>query len=290
MEYVLQNQSLIVKIKDKGAELFSVVHKQNQLEYMWSGDPLFWGKTSPVLFPIVGALRDNAYLYKDKKYTLSRHGFARDHSFGTENQEEDKITFLLISNESTLQHYPFPFELRIIYSITAYTLSVTYEVKNTGNDVMFFSLGAHPAFKVPIVNGSAYTDYYLEFNRTENSPRWPISNDGLIKTEPEFLLTNTNKLPLDKKLFENDALVLKHLKSDAISLKSTKHNHGLEFTFEGFPFFGIWAAKNADFVCLEPWCGIADAVDHDQQLHHKEGIESLRAGRTWSRAWHIKVF
>jgi galactose mutarotase-like enzyme len=290
MEYTLQNQSLQIKVKDKGAELFSVIHKQNNLEYMWSGDPAFWGKTSPVLFPIVGALKDNTYLYKDKEYSLSRHGFARDHVFSVENQQEEKITFLLAGKASFLEFYPFPFELRIIYSITEYTLHVTYEVKNTGNEIMFFSIGAHPAFKVPLVNGSAYADHYLEFSQPENSPRWPISSEGLINKDPEPFLQNVNKLTLNKKLFEDDAIVLKNLQSKSVSLKSDLHKHGLEFSFEGFPFLGIWAAKNADFVCIEPWCGIADSVDHNQQLDVKEGIESISEGNTWSRTWRTKFF
>jgi len=290
MEYSIYNNHLNIKVKAKGAELFSVVHQHNNLEYMWGGDPEFWGKTSPVLFPIVGALKDNTYLFNNQKYSLSRHGFARDVTFQVENHREDSMVFLLTSTASSLQHYPFPFELRIHYSITNHTLHVTYEVKNTGDDQMYFSLGAHPAFKVPLVSGSAYTDHYLEFSKTEICSRWPISNEGLINKDPEPLLQNTNKISLNKNLFDNDAIVLKNLQSRKVSLKCSTHHHGLEFSFEGFPFLGIWAAKNADFVCIEPWCGIADSVDHNQQLTAKEGIERISSGETWSRTWHVKFF
>ena len=290
MDHIIQNDSLTVKIKSKGAELFSVVHHDTKMEYMWSGDPAFWGKTSPILFPIVGALKENAYLYKDKKYSLSRHGFARDLVFELDKQTPDSVTLLLASTTETLQHYPFPFELRMTYSITDSTLQVTYDVKNTGLDTMFFSLGAHPAFKVPLTRDSAYNDHYLEFSQAENAPRWPISKDGLIKKETEALLQNTSKLALTKALFENDALVLKHLQSTQVSLKSGAHEHGVEFDFEGFPYLGIWAAKNADFVCIEPWCGIADSVDHNQQWIEKEGIEQVKAGDAWSRTWRSRFF
>jgi galactose mutarotase-like enzyme len=155
---------------------------------------------------------------------------------------------------------------------------------------MLFSLGAHPAFKVPLIEGTSYTDYTLEFNSTESAPAWKISPEGLITGETVPTLQNTSRLALRKELFYGDALVFKNLKSDSISIKSTKHNHGLDFAFAGFPFFGIWAAKNADFVCLEPWCGIADSVDHDQNLSNKEGIQHLTSGKSWTRNWSIKCY
>jgi galactose mutarotase-like enzyme len=290
MDYTIHNEKLTVKIKSKGAELFSVFHHDHKLEYMWSGDPAFWGKTSPVLFPIVGSLKSNTYYVNDKTYSLTRHGFARDAEFLVELQQTDRITFLLISNSESLQNFPFAFELRITYTVSGSALHVNYEVRNPGKDNMLFSLGAHPAFKVPLTSGSGYEDHYLEFSETENAPRWPISKDGLIEKAPQPLLLNSNTLPLSKKLFENDALVLKNLRSRKVLLKATSHPHGLEFGFEGFPFLGIWAAKHADFVCIEPWCGIADSVDHDQQLKGKEGIEKLVAGEAWSRTWHARFF
>jgi len=290
MEYTIQNEILAVSIKQKGAELFSVIHKQNNLEYMWSGDPAFWGKTSPVLFPIVGALRQNTYLFHAIRYSLNRHGFARDVDFEVEKRAKDSIIFLLRSSAESIQRYPFLFELRMTYTLEDNILHLTYDVKNMGNDNMYFSLGAHPAFKVPLVNGSSYGDHYLEFNKTENAPRWPISSEGLIEKEAVPLLQDTNTLPLTKSLFENDALVLKALKSNIVSLRSHRHGHGLEFDFTGFPFLGIWAAKEADFVCIEPWCGIADSVGHDQQLTSKEGIEHLESGERWSRCWSATFF
>lgn len=290
MDYTIKNKFISAGIHAKGAELFRVNHHQHNLEYMWSGDPAFWGKTSPVLFPIVGALKENIYIYKDRRYTLSRHGFARDMVFTVGDKHDDKISFLLTNTENTLSDFPFPFELRIMYTLHDAALHVTYEVTNIGEDVLYFSLGAHPAFKVPLVDGTRYEDHYLEFSHIENAPRWPINNEGLINTVPEPLLQNTNKLSLSKNLFENDALVLKNIQSRRVSLKSTTHEHGIDFFFEGFPFLGIWAAKHADFVCIEPWCGVADSVDHQQQLTMKEGIENILPGEVWMRTWRVKFF
>lgn len=290
MNYLLENNYLTVSIKAKGAELSSIINKQNQLEYLWGADPKFWAKSSPVLFPIVGTLKDNTYNYKNKSYSLSRHGFARDENFQVVQQAPERITFQLTSSTSSLVKYPFHFELRISYQLNEHELQTTYEVKNTSRDVMYFSLGAHPAFKAPLLAALQYEDYYLQFSDTETAHRWPITHEGLIDSQPEPLLNNVNRLPLTRALFARDAVVLKQLKSKRISLKSDKNSHGLDFDFDGFPFLGIWAQPGADFVCIEPWCGIADSVNHNQQLITKEGIENLAADASWSRSWSVKVY
>ena len=290
MSVVLENHVLKVSIHEKGAELFSVFNKKTKLEYMWSGDPAYWGKTSPVLFPIVGALKNDTYLFKGKSYKLPRHGFARDQVFEVESKHIDQVIFKIESNLDTLAKLPFSFSLRIIYQIKDASLTVSYEVVNEGTGSMYFSLGAHPAFKVPLVEATSYNDYFLEFNSTESAEAWAISPAGLITQDATPVLSNVSRLSLKKELFYQDALVFKNLKSDSISIKSAKHHHGLDFAFAGFPFFGIWAAKNADFVCLEPWCGIADSTTHDQELVNKEGVQHLAAGKIWSRNWSIKTY
>ncbi len=290
MNVTLENDHLKVRINEKGAELNSIISKDTGLEYMWSGDPAFWGKTSPVLFPIVGALKKDSYSYQNKLYNLSRHGFARDSMFQIVAQEEDSVIFSLSSTLASREKYPFDFELQIGYQLITDNLQVNYMVENTGPDVLYFSIGAHPAFKVPLVKGTAYEDQYLEFNEVENSGRWPIVGEGLIKKEPIPFLQHTSILKLTRALFNEDALVFKDLKSDKISIKSKAHAHGLHFHFGGFPYLGIWAAKNADFVCIEPWCGIADSVLHDQALVSKEGIVKISKDESWTRSWKVQVY
>jgi galactose mutarotase-like enzyme len=290
MNIKLENNDLVVKVRSKGSELFSIVSKGTGLEYMWSGDPAFWGKTSPVLFPIVGTLKDDKYFIDGNSHTLTRHGFARDAEFDGRQLSSDSAQFTLNSNEGSLKKYPFDFSLTITYSILANFLAVNYSVENKSKGDMFFSLGAHPAFKVPLVNGTLYEDHYLEFNKEETAPRWPISDKGLIKDEPVPFLDRTVRINLNKELFYNDAIVLKHLNSDVISLKATTHSHGLDFHFDGFPFLGLWAARNADFVCIEPWCGIADSVSHNQDFTKKEGIEKIKPETTSSREWRVRLF
>jgi galactose mutarotase-like enzyme len=286
----LENDFLIVKIKPKGAELNSVFNKLTKLEYMWSGDPKVWGKTSPVLFPIVGQLKDNTYLYKGNSWSLPRHGFARDMEFAIDEEIKSEVTFSLTDSEASLQKYPFQFTLLIKYILHDDTLQVIYTVKNNDAAPMYFSLGAHPAFKVPLIQGTSYNDYYLLFNHEENFMRWPISAEGTIETKPYQMQSDKRRIDLSKDLFAEDALVFKNLKSDVISIRSDKHGHGLDFRFSRFPFMGIWAAPQADFVCIEPWCGIADAVQHNQKLEMKEGINLLNKSELWERTWQVKFY
>ena len=283
--YTIENQELKVDIHPKGAELQSLYHKDYQLEYMWGGDPEFWGKHSPLLFPIVGTLKDNTYYYEGKAYSLPRHGFARDRVFSVETQRADSITFLLQSDDQTRAVYPFEFELRVGYRLVSNKVSTTYQVRNPSPGPMYFSVGGHPAFRVPLVPDTDYTDYYLEFDGVEEELRWPISKDGLIERKPQPLLEDTAVLPLRKELFAKDALVLKHLVSTGVTLRSGRTDRRLRMDFPGFPFLGIWAAPNADFVCIEPWCGIADSVDSDQQWVEKEGINQLEGGGIFHRTW-----
>jgi galactose mutarotase-like enzyme len=285
----LKNQNLTIKINPKGAELTSLFNHENQTEYLWNADPIFWGKSSPILFPIVGSLKENIYRFEGQEYTLPRHGFARDREFIVEKSNENSVTFLLTHDENTLKVYPFKFEFRLIYALENNALNVTYYIKNIGENKMYFSVGGHPAFAVPLAENTGYNDYYLQFNKSETFKRWELTSEGLIKTQPFDFLIDTNRLALTKELFYDDAIVFKNLESTFVILKSDKTNQQLQFDFEGFPYLGIWAAKDADFVCIEPWCGIADSANHNQELTEKEGIIGLDLGGDFERTWQVEV-
>lgn len=289
MNHSIGNERIGITVSTKGAELQSLLDKKSGTEYMWSGDPKFWGKKSPVLFPIVGTLKDNTYFFHHKSYQLHRHGFARDKEFLLKKQTKHSLLFSITSDESTFEVYPFEFEFHIQYVIKEAELSVTYIVKNISTEIIFFSVGGHPAFKVPMFEGDEYTDYKLIFDSKEKTVRWPITEDGLIGTTPTPFLNGCDTIQLNKDLFQNDAIVLKNLKSENVRLISTKSNRGINFNFAAFPYLGIWAAKNADFVCIEPWCGIADNVNTNQTLVNKEGINYLSGDCFWERKWCVTI-
>lgn len=285
----LENDYLKVSLNAKGAELQGLYSKETEIEYLWNADPKYWAKHSPVLFPIVGSLKDDHFKYKGKSYELPRHGFARDHVFNIEKTSSAEAIFTLTQSDETLKVYPFHFELKLIYKLIDRKLNLTYEVINTGNETLLFSIGAHPAFAVPNTPNTNYEDYYLAFNTDEKLTYWKLE-DGLVANETGTIELDGHKLNLKHELFYNDALVFKTMQSSCISLLNNKNDYGLHFHFEDFPFFGIWAAKDAPFICLEPWCGVADGVNHDHQLQRKEGITSLAPGKNWERFWEVECF
>lgn len=285
----IENEHLKASFSAKGAELQSIKGIDSSREYMWRGDSSFWGKFSPVLFPIVGALKHDSYQFENKTYQLPRHGFARDLDFDYHHVNEQEIIFTLKHSDETLKVYPFKFSLSLHYKMHGSSLCCTYEVINPADNNLFFSVGGHPAFAVPLNEQGVYTDYYLQFNKDEELIFYHIV-DNLISDQTATIKLDNGKLHLKNELFYDDALVLKNLKSDRISLLNTKNYNGLNFNFKDFPYFGIWAAKDADFVCLEPWCGVADGVSHNQQLKDKEGIITLAAKGEWRRTWEVTCF
>ena len=286
----IENDWLKAVIKTKGAELHSLIEKQTGTEYMWSGDPAVWAKQSPVLFPIVGTLKNNEVRINGNAYHITRHGFARDMDFVVEHEGGSVAVLLLRDSPQTHDKYPFAFEFRMQYELIEQRLRVTYSVTNTDHQHIFFSVGGHPAFRLPLQEGVEFNDYYLFFNEVEYASRWPISADGLITKTPEEVFRESQKLALSRQLFQKDALVFKHLRSTRVRLQTDKGGPALEMDFSGFPFLGLWSAKGADFICIEPWCGIADNVDASGLIEQKEGIEQLEPGARFERTWSVTLF
>ena len=289
---IIENDHLYVAIHPKGAELQELRNKHTGINHLWSGDPNYWGKFSPILFPIVGTLKDNTYMYNGYEYTLPRHGFARDRTFIAEQLSPVAATFTLKDDAETRINYPFPFKLEVHYQLDDDQLTCRYTVSNTGESDLLFSLGAHPAFAVPMeMEGmsAGYEDHFLVFDRSSQLLRYKL-NHGLISETTAVVELEQGRLPLSSSLFNADALVMKGLPDTEIRIESNMHTHGLSFRWEGFPFFGIWAAPGAHFVCLEPWCGIADSVSHNKELAEKEGVERLPPGDMWTRHWIVKPF
>ena len=286
----ISNETLSVSIATMGAELQNIYNKQTGIEYLWDANPNFWPKRSPVLFPVIGGLKDGSYTHDGRTYHFNRHGFARESEFTVEQQTETSVTLVLETSSETLQLYPFQFKFSITYSLSDDELKNTYLIENKGIVPLLFSVGAHPAFRVPLVEGEDFTDYYLAFNELENTGVYPILGDGLIANSSVPFFNSTKELPLKKELFYKDALIFKELKSTAISILSKKSKHGLTYSYENFPYMGIWNAKDADFVCIEPWCGLGDVETTTGVLAEKEGINKLDVGGNFIRSWTVATF
>lgn len=278
----ISNANLTAQIKHLGAELFSLKNRQNT-DYIWEGNPVFWGKHSPILFPIVGTLKNNSYSYNRQKYQLNRHGFAREMEFKLIEKSEDKAIFSLISSAETIKVYPFEFELQICYSLDKSKLNIDYKVINKNNFLLPFAIGAHPAFAL----SGNFEEYSLEFQQQEIL-KYYLLEDGLIGNNLNEILLDNKQMGLNYTLFENDALVFKTLQSKSITiLKNT--NPILKVNFSDFPNLGIWTLKNAPFLCIEPWFGYSDTLKDYDDFSKKEGIQLLEKNETFNSNYSIEI-
>ncbi len=279
----LSNSILTIAINSKGAELISIQNNLTKREYIWEGNPEYWGKHSPILFPVVGTLKNNAYQLNGQNYTLPRHGFARDCEFEIISQEAHKIIFSLQENTASLAVYPFAFELQVSYALIENELVVGYLIRNKSQSTMPFSIGGHPAFALK----NAFTDYSLLFEKEENLISYPLEND-LISDKTAIVQLQQNELPLRYSLFEKDALVFKSMASKQIQLLENNVPI-LHFKYPDFPHFGIWTKVGAPFICLEPWLGYADTVAANGNLMEKEGITLLEANSEKEISFSVEI-
>ena len=281
MIVTITHKSLTAKINTKGAELISF--SKNDFNYIWKVDENFWNKTSPVLFPIVGSLKNNEYKVNNKSYKLNRHGFARDCEFQLIEQKDSYALFCLKSNETTFKIYPFNFELLINYEIKDNKLIISYKVINHSKTNMPFNIGAHPAFKLQY----STNEYTLEFNALESLITHRLDK-GLFIGTTKKLETNNNTLILKESLFEKDALVFKNINSSSVMLKHLDQNY-LKINFINFHHLGIWKKLDAPFLCLEPWTGYSDKLNSEGDLFKKESIQILKPNTIFECKVEIEV-
>ncbi|HEL6720827.1 TPA: aldose 1-epimerase family protein [Listeria monocytogenes] len=286
----LENEVLLVEMKTAGAELTRIFHKDTGLEYLWNADSKFWGRHSPVLFPTVGRLVEDTYLVDGKPYHLGQHGFARDRDFQVIEQTEKSVRFELDADEDSLAVYPYKFKLSIIYTIEKNTVAVSYEVENTDNKRIYFSIGAHPAFNLPLTDGTTFEDYYLDFGTEENLETLCLEGPYRSGEIKKVVDKTAQYLPLSYDLFKNDALIFEALKQKEMTIKSDKTPHFVKVSFPEFPFVGVWTAKpGTPFLCIEPWYGIADGAGESVELRDKAGIEHLEPEAVFASEYEITV-
>lgn len=286
MEYILQNNYLKAVILEKGAELSSLKNVDN-IEYIWQGDPCFWPRHAPVLFPLVGKVLDNTYTHNDTFYNLSQHGFARNMKFKLFAKSKDSLSFVLVSDTNTKLSYPFDFEFYITYILTDKMLKVQYKLINKGNTEMGFKIGAHPGFNCPVFEDER-SDYFLSFDKHEDAKLLKLTPEGYFTHESENF--KGQKIDISPSAFVNDALVFADLKSKEVSLCSKSKGKILTLNFEGFPFLGIWSLPvEAPFVCIEPWFGHGDFVDDENEFMNKKDIVKLEPNSTFKCSHSITV-
>ena len=275
MNTTLRSNTAEAEISTLGAELVSFRRTDTDTQYMWSGDAAYWTGRSPVLFPIIGAARGGEIRVDGKSYKIGNHGFARRSEFTLAEASDSRAVFRLTCSDTTLASYPFKFNLVLTYTLNGNTLEIGYQVENTDDREIFFQLGTHPAFNCPI-DGGAFSDYELEFAEEETLERLFLNDDGLvIAGKSTTVLQEGRILPLSHEMFLEGALVFRNVNSRRVTLRSSASDKSVAVSFNNFPDLGIWQPKNAPFVCIEPWHGIADGAAFEGELRDKEAVITL---------------
>jgi galactose mutarotase-like enzyme len=283
--YQIENSYFTVQLTSTGAEMKRLFAKPWHRELLWV--PLdekarkVWSRSSPILFPIVGKLKDDTYTLQGKTYQMSQHGFARDLKFKCLACDGYEAEFFLEADQETFKLYPFCFELRVKYVLEDQFLKIFYEVKNVDRQDIYFSIGAHPAFET-----STLADYEIQFEVQES--KYFQINNGFVDWDKSISLDSVVLSPT-KKLFAEDALIFKDLKSKYIDLVNTKRHETIRINGTNTPFLGIWGKESVPFICLEPWYGVSDEALHDQNLETKKGIQKLEMGKTFHFTYSIEL-
>lgn len=279
MRYVLENDVLRVEIDSFGSELKSVQSKETGLEYMWQGEPKFWARTSPVLFPFVGSLKNKEYIHEGKHYPMGQHGFARDMEHTLVSKSDSEIWFELLSNEDTLEKFPFEFKLSIGYQLEANKVKVLWKVENPAENTLYFSIGAHPAFNCPIHGEEKKAGYSMYFGGVNEIHHHGNSDTtGLALKEDIVLSLKDHKAVITEAFFDRCTYMIEDRQCGSVGIVDPSGRRFVTVEFD-MPLFAVWSPekKQAPFICIEPWCGRCDADDFSGELKEREFTNVLEA-------------
>lgn len=288
MHHSIENDRVKVTVDDHGAELTGLYDKKNDRELVWCADPKFWKRHAPILFPNVGKHNDGRYRTDGKTYHIGQHGFARDRDFQLVDVGDKSIRYRLVSDEQTKESYPYDFMLDVTHELLDNGVKVVWDVTNTGDRAMYFTIGAHPAFNLPGSGKKEDFQICLPGNEALTVKSLNPETGTALSDTTEIPLENSC-LPLSDKLFEQDALVMDDSQISVAELQTKNGDPVIKVTTENFPNYGIWSVDQAPFVCLEPWCGRCDDFGFDGELKDKKGINKLAPGEKFHKSFCITV-
>lgn len=290
MQYSIQNPFLRVEIATLGAELRSIVGADGK-QYLWQGDGAYWPDRAPNLFPYVARLTDGAYYLDGQLYHMEIHGFAMRSEFSLVERADASLTMELASTEETMALYPRAFAFRVSYALEGETLSVTYQVDNRDQRVMYFGLGAHPGFNVPLGEGERFEDYRLRFDPPCRPRRVGFTPDCFLDgTDRPFPLAEDRFLPLDHSLFDDDAIVLKGA-GRRVTLEAEGKDRAVRVEFPGMDYLGLWHCPRTDapYLCVEPWCSLPSSQGKVAVLEEQPDLVRLPPGGRYQNTWRIGI-
>lgn len=269
----LTKNGIVATISLKGAELISL-NKVNKSSVLWKKEDVFWNRTAPNLFPIVGRLLNDSYTFEGEIYQMSQHGFVRDQNFSVSNQSSESVDLNLMWNDESLEKYPFKFDLTIRYTLTENGVGVQYIVKNVDDKRIGFSIGGHPGFQLK----DELDAYKLVFSNPFLLERHEL--EGPYYSGQCSKMDCNGELELNNALFENDALVIKQPPFSWVALVHKTDGELVRMRFDQIDAFGFWTKKDAPFFCIEPWWGWADELNHTGDFQTKAGLHWLEIGQT----------
>jgi galactose mutarotase-like enzyme len=288
VELTLKNNHIACKVASLGAELRSLRRLDRDDEHIWQRDPTIWAASAPILFPFVGRMKNAGYMYDGKYYLFSTHGFAAAAKFKLEANTADSAIFTLRADAQTMRIYPFDFTLTVTFSLFMSTLNVHYAVENLSHGPMYFSIGSHPAFRLPL-EAATLEDYFIEFSKPEASECYKLEGNLLASKPSALPLRFDRRLDLSPTIFDDDALIFKHIRSRALRLAHRSGATRLTMHMGGAPHLGIWAKPGAPYVCIEPWYGFDDDADTSEALNKKQSVMSLRAGDVFKTDYTVSI-
>lgn len=275
-KYTISNDNLTVQISEFGAQLCSLVDK-NGKEYMWSANPDIWPKSAPIMFPICGGLKEDAFYHNGKKYNLQKHGFGCSYNYTLHEKTDTAITLKIVSTDETKTMYPFDFEFHVTFELKEGSLAVTYTTINKGSETLYHAPGAHEGYALP----EGIEEYDVVFDKKEQLKR-TVLNGNLLENIDEPVETDGNKLHMMYSHMNNDCLFFYKVNSDGVELLHRKNGKGIRVDFKDFAHLVIWTKKDAPYLCIEPWMGTPDRVDATMVLAEKDSMLSLNPGESQS--------
>lgn len=283
----IENELFMVGIHQDGAELRSMKSKATGQEWIWQADPDVWGSSAPILFPIVGFLKDGKTWIGGQEVEIPKHGVLRNRPCEVIDHQTDRVTVRFTSDEESLKVYPYAFEVDVCFSLEGTSVSVDYQIRNAGSEPMLFSLGSHPAIALDL-ESSELTDYSIRFAEPESLDLYGLDDTLLVQKQGGYLHEEAT-IPLSETTFEDDALIFKDVRSRRVSLHHQEKGTLLEMELREAPHLAFWAKPGAAFVCFEPWFTFNDAPDSTGVFAEKPGIMQLEAGGTFGSGYSLRI-
>jgi len=292
MIFELQNRNLLVKADSIGAELKSIkrVNDSEDVEYLWQLNPKIWERQAPLLFPVIGRLKDEEYTYAGQTYKIGIHGFARFKDFTTERISDDEINFIFENDEETLIEFPFKFRLTVSYKLNSMDIIKSHKVENLGDSIMPYEVGGHEGYNLALFSDEQMEDYYLEFPDMNSLETYTADDNVMINKEKLSIELDNGKIYLSPEVFKKDALIMDEFVKNKIMLRNTKNDRGIDVEFNDFKYLGIWTKyMRSNYVCIEPWSSLPDCNFLGKELNKKQDVRLLEPKQSEKLSYTITV-